>query len=98
MTKPKKVVFITGCGEGIGLQLAAQLATNSLSADYIVVATALRLTKELEQLANNGVCQVKQMDVTNQSQCEEIVKNIIETNGRIDVLGISLIYCIKTFY
>ena len=89
MTKPTKVVFITGCNDGIGLQLATQLVTNSPSTDYIVVATALRLTKELEQLAScsNGVCRVKKMDITDQSQCEEVVKNIIETDGRIDVLG-----------
>lgn len=91
MTKPKKVVFITGAADGIGFQLAKQLATkakNSPSTDYLVVATALRLTEELEGLASceDAVCRVLKMDVTDYKACEEVIQNVIQTEGKIDIL------------
>ena len=96
MTNAKKVVFITGAADGIGFQLAKQLTTkakNSPSTDYLVVATALRLTEELEGLASceDAVCRVLKMDVTDYKACEEVIQNVIQTEGKIDILGITLL-------
>lgn len=71
---------ITGCSSGIGLALALDLHASG----YSVVATA-RNVDSLKELRSFGI-QCEQLDVTVQESVEAAVKNVLATQGRIDVL------------
>ena len=73
----KKVVLITGVSSGFGQAIAQEL----IKAGMIVYGSTRRpLNKILDGL------NIVEFDVTNFSQIQQSVKNIIEKEGRIDVL------------
>ncbi|RDD39932.1 Retinol dehydrogenase 8 [Trichoplax sp. H2] len=85
-----KVVLITGCSTGIGLALAARLA-NSPGAEYKVYATMRDVGKQgpLVQAAENSINKtllIRKLDVCQANQVEEIMKEILDTEGKIDIL------------
>ncbi|XP_015765739.1 PREDICTED: retinol dehydrogenase 8-like isoform X3 [Acropora digitifera] len=85
-----KVVVISGCSSGIGLSTALHLAKDA-EKRFKVYATMRNLSKkgqleyEGEQYLGNTLI-VKQMDVSSDESVKEAVKEILETEGKIDVL------------
>ncbi|MCB2077020.1 MAG: SDR family oxidoreductase [Novosphingobium sp.] len=82
-----KVAIVTGGGTGIGYATAMQLA--KLGADVVV---ASRTLDELEAAAgriaaeSGSRCIAVQTDVKNEDSCTNLVRQTVETFGRIDVL------------
>ena len=82
-----RVVLITGATRGIGKQIAITLAKEGYD-------IALNYRKENEELeiakkeieANQVECFAVKGDVSNFEDCEELVKQVIEKFGKIDVL------------
>lgn len=90
----KKVVIITGASSGIGMACAKEFSANN----YAVVMAARSIDKlaaiEHEiKLQNPDVLSVK-VDVTNQTDCERLIKEAVSRFGRIDIMvnnaGISM--------
>ena len=85
-----KVVLISGCSSGIGLSTALLLAKDT-EKRFKVYATMRNLSKK-GQLEDEGAKYlgntliVKQMDVSSDESVKEAVKEILETEGKIDVL------------
>lgn len=88
-SRTKRVVLVTGCGAGVGLELAKQL---SLSEKYIVIATTRsnsyinmqNILKESPQY--NKTLFTKLLDVTSKKQIRKIVNQVNEQFGGIDIL------------
>lgn len=82
----KKVTLLTGTSSGIGLETALILAKNG----YVVYASMRNLDKKhdiLEAAAEAHVeIKVVQLDVTDQDSVDQTVAQIIENEGRIDIL------------
>ncbi len=76
----KKVILITGASSGMGKVTAIQL----IKAGHIVYGAARRL-KKMQDLVDAGG-HVIAMDVTDERQVVAGVKQIVEEQGRIDVL------------
>lgn len=74
----KKVVIITGSSSGIGKATALLLAKN----DYTVYGGARRVEKSHDMVSLH----TSYLDVTNENSAIEFVKNVIEKEGRIDIL------------
>jgi len=82
----EKVVIVTGASSGIGKQLAVQLARNGAR-----LALAARNEKKLEHVAKEchqrgAQALVIPTDVTQQLQCENLIKHTVEAFGSIDTL------------
>jgi NAD(P)-dependent dehydrogenase (short-subunit alcohol dehydrogenase family) len=76
----KKVVFITGASSGIGCATALLLAKHN----YIVYGAARR-TDRLKELEAQGVKPLV-LDVTDELSVSAAINEVIENEGRIDVL------------
>jgi NAD(P)-dependent dehydrogenase (short-subunit alcohol dehydrogenase family) len=76
----KKVALITGASSGIGKETAKLLVQQG----YIVYGAARRIEKMLD-LEQEGV-KLLTMDVTDEASMTEGVNQILQTEGRIDVL------------
>lgn len=79
MGKCKKVVLITGASSGFGYELAIKLAQSGCK----VYATA-RSVDKLKTLRKYGVIDMP-MDVQNDENVKNVVREILKENGRIDV-------------
>ena len=76
----KKVVLITGASSGIGYDAAARLAQQGHR-----VYAAARRTERMEPLKEFGVIPLK-MDVTDEASLSDGVQQLLDAEGRIDVL------------
>ncbi len=76
----KKIVLITGASSGIGKETAILLANNG----YKVYAIARRIEK-LKELEKFGIITFS-ADVTKNEPVENCVKQIVDSEGRIDIL------------
>jgi len=76
----RKVILITGASSGMGKETAKKL----ISEGHIVYAVARRieLMKDLKEAGGIPI----QMDVTNESDVQNVVDKIISQEGKIDVL------------
>ena len=76
----KKVILITGASSGMGKRTAEDL----IKAGHIVYCVARSVDKmqDLSQLGGH----IMKMDVTDEENIDTVVKQIIEEQGRIDVL------------
>ena len=82
----QKVVLITGCSSGIGLETALEFARNG----YKTYASMRNLDKksELENKANNENLNIEilEIDVNNQETIDNAINQIKNKENRIDVL------------
>lgn len=84
----KKTAFITGAARGIGKEIALKLAKEG----YDVAINYRTMNAELEQLKSqieqdfNVKCALVQGDVSSFEDAEKMVKETVETLGKIDVL------------
>lgn len=80
MKKHYKVILVTGASSGIGYETAMRLARQG----HRVYAAARRMER-MEPLRAEGIVPIR-MDVTDNRSMSEVVKKILEAEGRIDVL------------
>ena len=85
-----QIVLISGCSSGIGLATAVFLAKDA-EKRFKVYATMRNLTKK-GQLEEEGkeclgdTLVIKQMNVCSDESVEKAVKEVLDIEGRIDVL------------
>ena len=82
-----KVAVITGASRGIGKATAIELAKRGA---FVIVnyrgseAAALETVAEIKSAGGDAVCMA--WDVSDYTDCEKNIKQIIDTFGRIDIL------------
>ncbi|XP_028390669.1 retinol dehydrogenase 8-like [Dendronephthya gigantea] len=86
----QRVVIITGCSTGIGLDTAVLLAKNA-DKKFKVYACMRNLTKKDGLVTKAGDCVDKtlfilEMDVKSECSVNAAVKHVLDTDGRVDVL------------
>ena len=93
-----KTVLITGCSSGFGLLTAVRLAASG----HVVWATMRDLTckaaLENELTKRNTQAAIRELDVTKPATIKNVVQEIQETHGRIDVLINNAGYGISGFF
>ena len=87
----QRVVIITGCSTGIGLDTAVFLAKNE-NKKYKVYACMRNLAKKEKLLEKAGDCVDKtlfilEMDVKSESSVNAAIKHVLDTDGKVDVLS-----------
>lgn len=97
----RQIVLISGCSSGIGLATAAFLAKDAQKR-FKVYATMRNLEKKgqleeegKEYLGNTLV--IKAMDVSSDESVQKTVEEVLDTEGRIDVLCKYRLSCSKIF-
>ncbi|SFV70722.1 Putative NAD(P)-dependent oxidoreductase EC-YbbO [hydrothermal vent metagenome] len=73
-------IVITGCSTGIGLETAKYLKER-----FITVYPTARDSKDVEMLKHLGFEYAMQLDVTDSGQIAEVIKHVMQRDGRIDV-------------
>ena len=86
-----RIVLISGCSTGIGLSTAVRLAKDP-EKRFKVYATMRNLAKkgQLEEEGKENLGDtliVKQMDVTSDESVKGAVQEVVDNEGKIDVLG-----------
>jgi NAD(P)-dependent dehydrogenase (short-subunit alcohol dehydrogenase family) len=87
----QRVVIITGCSSGIGLDTAVLLAKTD-GKKFKVYACMRNLAKKGSLVEKAGDCVDKslfvlEMDVKSESSVNAAIKHVLETDGRVDVLS-----------
>ena len=80
MDQVKKVVLITGGSSGIGYESSIMFAKNGYK-----VYTAARRLEKMESLKEYGITPIY-LDVTDDEVCKSCVDEIINKEGKIDIL------------
>ncbi|GEK28580.1 SDR family oxidoreductase [Furfurilactobacillus siliginis] len=78
----KNVIIITGASSGFGQEAVKQYA----AANYRVIATMRNLDKADQSFRDNEMIDLYQLDVTDANRVTEVVKQVHEKYGHIDVL------------
>jgi len=87
--KTKKVVLITGCSSGIGLETSVSLAQK---VEFVVYATIRDINKKIvlenafSKTNGRGILRIKHLDVTNEETINNTVSEIIKEENKLDVL------------
>ena len=84
----RKVALITGGSRGIGKAIAKKFAKEGYDIVINYVSESAELGKVKEEIIENGNVDILfvKADVTNYNGCEEMIKEVINKFGRIDVL------------
>lgn len=81
-----KIVIVTGASSGIGAQTAIQCADRGASV-VLVARTEEKLHQICEECLEKGTdCQYIVKDISIEENCRELITQVIEKYGRIDVL------------
>ena len=86
-----RIVLITGCSTGIGLSTAVLLAKDP-EKRFRVYATMRNLAKKdkLEEAGKESLGEtlfIKELDVCSDESVAQLVQELMDKEGRIDVLG-----------
>ena len=83
----RKVAFITGGSRGIGKEVALKFADNGYNIVINYVSDKTDVEKLEKEFSEKGVkTLILKADVTNREEIENLVKQVIEKFGKIDVL------------
>tara|TARA_A100001015_G_C14986855_1_gene711974 strand:+ start:1047 stop:1799 length:753 start_codon:yes stop_codon:yes gene_type:complete len=80
MTNSRKKIWITGASSGIGKAVAEKFANEGWQ-----VAVSARRKELLDELAKNPNIKSFPLDVTNQSQINDVFKSVINEFGHLDL-------------
>ncbi len=85
-TLENKAIVITGSSRGIGKGMAKRFA--EFGAKLIISSRKIDACKEVEEeiTKNGGVAFSKECNISEKSQCDELIEFCIEKYGRLDVL------------
>ncbi len=84
-----KVIILTGASEGIGAELARQIATRDEGRVVVVLAARRRAALEsvaAEMRAKGTRVEIIPTDVTDRAACRHLIDETVARLGRIDVL------------
>ena len=87
----QRIVIITGCSSGIGLDTAVLLAKN-IDKKYRVYACMRNLAKKDGLVKKAGDCVdetlfILEMDVKSEGSVNAAIKQVVDLHGRVDVLS-----------
>ena len=82
-----KVAIITGGSKGIGREIVKKFSESGCNVAFTYLSSE-DSAKEIENIASSHGVKVKKYksDASNFSECEELVKNVIEDFGGFDIL------------
>ena len=80
MSEKQKKIWITGASSGIGKSVAEKFANEGWK-----VAVSARRKELLDELAKNPNIVSFPLDVTNRNQINEVLKNILDNFGELDI-------------
>lgn len=82
-----KVALVTGAGRGIGAAIAKALADNGATVIVNYNGSKDRAEAVVKEIEENGgkACAIG-CNVSDFVQCEEMVKNVLDTFGKVDIL------------
>jgi short-subunit dehydrogenase len=81
----KKVVLITGCSSGLGLELASQMSAKQMY-KLVITCREKSIEKLTSRFTESDNLIVRKLDVTEDTQITELIDEICHLWGRIDVL------------
>lgn len=90
----KPVVLVTGCGSGIGLELAKLLYSDS-TVRTVVTARAHRLPTLHELFPNKRDFKIVELDITNDENIYHLVNTVCREWGRLDVVVNNAAVCYR---
>nr|XP_054772143.1 retinol dehydrogenase 8-like [Lytechinus pictus] len=85
-----QIVLMTGCSTGMGLAMVQRLARDP-DHRFIIIATVIAMSEktDLEAAVKDDIDKtvfIKELDITKDDNITEVVENVINDHGRIDIL------------